>query len=98
MNKKQRIWRLVREIPEGRVMSYGGIARVLETEGITARVVGWAMSESPEDVPWWRVVASSGLCSVDKGAKVPRQQRKLEAEGVEFSAAGRLSMKRFEWK
>ncbi len=79
-------------------MSYGGVAEHLEMEGVTARVVGWAMSESPEDVPWWRVVNSKGECSVDRGSKVKRQQRKLEAEGVKFSPAGRLSMTKYRWR
>lgn len=94
---KERIWKLVRKIPRGRVMSYGGVAEKLAMEGITARVVGWAMSESPDDVPWWRVVNSKGECSVDRGRRVKRQQRKLEAEGVEFSPAGRLSMSKYRW-
>ena len=97
MKKTEAIWALVRKIPHGRVMSYGGIAEKLEMEGVTARVVGWAMSESPEGVPWWRVVNSKGECSVDRGSRVKRQQRKLEAEGVKFSPAGRLSMTKYRW-
>ena len=94
--KKKAIWALVRKIPRGRVMTYGGVAEKLELEGVTARVVGWAMSESPDDVPWWRVVNSKGQCSVDRDRRVKRQQRKLEAEGIEFSPAGTLSLRQYQ--
>lgn len=97
MSKKAAIWALVRKIPRGRVMTYGGVAEKLGLEGVTARVVGWAMSESPDDVPWWRVVNSKGECSVDREQRVKRQQRKLEAEGVQFTPAGRLSLARYRW-
>lgn len=96
-NKKHAIWALVRKIPRGRVMSYGGVAEKLQLEGVTARVVGWAMSESPDDVPWWRVVNSKGQCSVDRDQRVKRQQRKLEAEGIVFSPAGTLPMRKYRW-
>ena len=96
-NKKKAIWALVRKIPRGRVMSYGGVAEKLALEGVTARVVGWAMSESPDDVPWWRVVNSKGECSVDRDRKTKRQQKKLEAEGITFTKTGKLSLPKYRW-
>lgn len=78
-------------------MSYGQIAEALALEGLGARQVGYAMGECPDDVPWWRVVNSKGECSVDRGQRVPRQRRKLEAEGVVFKESGRIDMKVYRW-
>lgn len=49
----------VKLIPEGRVMSYGDIAKVLEKPK-SARMVGWAMKLCPTDYPWHRVVRNDG--------------------------------------
>ena len=57
-----RVYRVVKQIPEGRVTSYGAIARFLGSPG-SARMVGYAMnaSHSMEDVPAHRVVNRNGL-------------------------------------
>ena len=49
----------VEEIPEGRVASYGQIARLLGFPR-AARQVGWAMRCCSDDIPWQRVVKDSG--------------------------------------
>ena len=92
------VWDIVRQIPAGKVMNYGQVAQLLERP-LSARAVGWAMHGCPDDVPWQRVVNASGQCSADgvDGAEPGRQRRKLEREGVEFTAAGRVDMKRFRW-
>lgn len=94
-----RVWKLVRQIPPGRVTSYGGIAAALG-EPRAARGVGWALSALPEgtDVPWWRVVNRNGEISspaVDHVAQ--RQRAALEAEGVVFDPHGRIDLRRFGW-
>ncbi|MFK7998540.1 MAG: MGMT family protein [Polyangiales bacterium] len=92
------LWNLVRRIPAGQVMTYGQIADHLASEDVaalTARQVGRAMGESPEDVPWHRVVNASGRCSVDTEDN-PRQQRLLEGEGVVFRS-GKLRLVDFRW-
>lgn len=98
MSSNSPIWSLVRRIPPGQVMTYGQIADQLANEDIatlTARQVGRAMGESPEDVPWHRVVNAGGRCSVDTEDN-PRQQRLLESEGVVFRS-GRLRLKDVRW-
>jgi methylated-DNA-protein-cysteine methyltransferase-like protein len=91
------VWEVVRQIPAGRVIAYGGVARLL-TRPLPARAVGWALHDCPDDVPWHRVVNVRGECSTDRieGAEIGRQRRLLESEGVEF-VAGRVDMKRFAW-
>ena len=58
----ERVYNIVRQVPFGRVTSYGAIARYLGTAR-SARVVGWAMNKSHaiEDVPAHRVVNRKGL-------------------------------------
>ena len=58
----ERVYAVVRQIPYGKVTSYGAIAKALGTAR-SARMVGWAMnaSHSLEDVPAHRVVNRNGL-------------------------------------
>ncbi len=93
------IYRLVRRIPRGKVMTYGQIATLLESR-FSPRAVGWAMHGCPEGVPWHRVVNASGGCSTDRLPDIPEglQRAMLEAEGVEFRDNGTLDLKRYRWK
>lgn len=54
----------------------------------------------PETVPWWRVINAQGRISYSEGRRGHDhlQRRLLEAEGIEFSDAGRISLSRFIWK
>lgn len=93
------VYEIVRLIPPGRVMSYGQVAELCERP-LTPRAVGWALHECPADVPWHRVVNAAGGCSTDRlgGDTVGRQRALLEAEGIEFSAAGKLDMRRDRYR
>ena len=94
----ERIYQIARLIPEGRVATYGQLAAIEGT--CTPRMVGYAMSSIPagSDVPWHRVINSKGEISFPPGTEGHGVQRAmLEAEGVEFSDGGRVSLKRFGW-
>jgi len=60
----ERVYAIVRQIPEGKVTSYGAIAKALGTAR-SARMVGWAMnvSHNMDDVPAHRVVNRIGMLS-----------------------------------
>src|SRR6266404_4860856 len=95
---RERVYRLVRRIPRGRVMTYGQIAVILG-EGYTPRTVGFVMHGADEKkTPWHRVINSQGRCSTG-GVVLPadKQQRMLEAEGVEFSAGGSCNLEKLIW-
>ena len=94
-----RIYAIVREIPRGRVATYGQIAAI---EGSSsARMVGYALaalSRSDRRVPWQRVLNRTGALSERSGGGgTSRQRRALEAEGVLFDAAGRIDFETFGW-
>jgi methylated-DNA-protein-cysteine methyltransferase related protein len=95
---RERVYRVVRRIPAGRVMTYGQIADLLG-EGYTGRTVGFAMHAADEETtPWHRVINSQGGCSTGRIVLPPdKQQRMLEAEGVEFNARGRCDLGRYRW-
>jgi len=94
---RERVYKLVRRIPRGRVMTYGQIAVILG-QGYTPRTVGFVMHGANEsNTPWHRVINSQGRCSTG-GVVLPtdKQQLMLEAEGVEFKG-GRCDLKVFLW-
>jgi methylated-DNA-protein-cysteine methyltransferase-like protein len=94
---RERVYEVVRQIPSGKVMTYGQIAELLG-EGYTARTVGYVMHESPEDVPWQRVINSKGGSSTTH-ITMPFniQKQMLESEGVIFSDRGFCDLKIYRW-
>jgi methylated-DNA-protein-cysteine methyltransferase related protein len=75
---------VVKMIPQGKVTSYGAIARYLGASG-SARMVGWAMNQSHQypDIPAHRVVNRQGLLTGKHHFGAPdTMQRLLEAEGL----------------
>ena len=76
------VYRIVRDIPAGRVMTYGQIATILGTPR-AARAVGYALKACPADVPWQRVINAQGRVS-GHGDRVFIQRELLEGEGVTF--------------
>src|SRR4051812_35184822 len=91
-----RVFDMIAKIPRGKVMTYGSVAAVLG-EGYTPRTVGYVMHNSPDRVPWQRVINSQGRCSTGR-LTIPLnlQQEMLEAEGVVFSKRGRCDLKVYQ--
>jgi methylated-DNA-protein-cysteine methyltransferase-like protein len=89
------IYDIVRQVPRGKVTTYGDIAQLIGP-GADARVVGYAMANCPDDVPWQRVINSQGKISL-KGDTAQKQRLRLEAEGIAFDARGKIDLKRFRW-
>lgn len=80
----EKVYEVARQIPYGRVTSYGAIARYLGASG-SARMVGWAMNASHgrDDVPAHRVVNRTGLLTGKhhfEGTNL--MQQLLESEGI----------------
>ena len=81
----QKVYEVVRQIPYGRVTSYGAIARYLGTGG-SARMVGWAMNishKSAVNIPAHRVVNRNGLLTGKHHFGGPDVMKQLlESEGI----------------
>ena len=95
---REKVYDLVKQIPRGRVMTYGQIADILG-DGYTARTVGYVMhGDDYENVPWQRVINAQGKCSTVKLTLPVNLQRSiLESEGVEFNAAGKCDLSVVLW-
>jgi len=94
------VYDVVREIPHGRVTTYGHVA-ALCGKPRAARTVGWALHALPEgsDVPWQRVINQRGGISIAKVGLPPALQRALlRAEGVRFRRDGTVDLKRYGWR
>ena len=95
-----RIYAAVRKVPRGRVATYGQIATLAGLPG-HARQVGYALHALQDGrVPWHRVVNARGCISprADEPGGSLLQRMRLEQEGVEFDARGRIPLDRFGWK
>jgi len=99
----EQVWTLVRQIPRGRVATYGQITKMLpQPEGVTkkdyqmsaARWVGLAMSACPPDVPWQRVINSQGKISYR--AEAGKQKQLLQSEGILFFK-DKLDLQEYQW-
>jgi methylated-DNA-protein-cysteine methyltransferase-like protein len=98
ISAQQEVFRLVRRIPRGRVMTYGQIATLLGNR-LSPRAVGWMLHRCPDDVPWQRVVNAAGGCSTDRLPDFPKglQRARLEDEGIHFRNNGTLDLETFRW-
>jgi methylated-DNA-protein-cysteine methyltransferase related protein len=103
----RQVWALVRQIPPGKVSTYGQIATLIGPPAgmdlksylaFGARWVGGAMAACPEGVPWQRVINSQGKVSLRPGGGGANQHQMLEAEGVLFDEHDRVDLKLFAWE
>ena len=93
------IYDVVRQIPRGKVASYGQVA-LLAGNPRWSRVVGYALhvNPDPEGIPCYRVVTKDGRVS-DAFAfgGVNEQVRLLKADGVTFTDATHVDMSLHQW-
>jgi methylated-DNA-protein-cysteine methyltransferase related protein len=90
----RRVYELVARVPPGRVTTYGDIALALGRPR-HARLVGYALSVCPGDIPAQRVVNHRGEASRAWNDGHPEQQRALLlAEGVTFRPDGTVDLKK----
>lgn len=94
------IYAVVSRIPRGKVATYGQVAGLAGLPG-RARLVGYALSSlNDPSVPWHRVINARGEVSLRSGGSEADevQRLRLEAEGVEFDARGRVDLARYRWR
>jgi methylated-DNA-protein-cysteine methyltransferase-like protein len=90
------VYRLVKQIPRGRVITYGAVAKALRLPG-GARTAGRAMAGCPsgKGIPWHRVVGANGKLLI-REPYASLQRKLLETEGV-LMTERRVNMKLHQW-
>jgi len=91
------VFRFVKQIPRGRVLTYGALAKALRMPG-GARSAGRAMAATPsgKGIPWHRVIGERGKILI-REPYASLQRRLLESEGVTITES-RVDLKRHLWK
>jgi methylated-DNA-protein-cysteine methyltransferase-like protein len=89
-----RIERAIREIPPGKVSTYGAVARAAGIPGAARQVA--AILRRGFGLPWQRVLGAGGAIKLT-GDSAVEQRLRLEAEGVRFRGR-RVDLKQCEWK
>ena len=91
-----RLIRVIKEIPRGKVSSYGAVASAAGLPNGARQTVRVLHSLSEKfDLPWHRVIRSDGSIALREGEGRELQIGLLRAEGVEVSKAGKVDIKRF---
>ena len=95
------VYRLVAQVPKGKVVTYGQVAALLGAPR-AARAVGTALRYLPRPltrtVPWQRVINAAGGISLRGDVLRAEEQRwLLEGEGVEFDRHGKVNLKKYRW-
>ncbi len=102
MSAYEAIYAIVRQIPLGKVATYGQVAVLADLPG-QARLVGYALYRvdmQTSDVPWHRVINAKGEISYSpfrQGADY-LQRSLLEQEGIPFSPSGKIDLKQYQWQ
>jgi methylated-DNA-protein-cysteine methyltransferase-like protein len=91
------VYQLVQQIPRGRVLTYGALAKALRLPG-GARTAGHAMASTPsgQGIPWHRVVGERGKILI-RGPHAMLQKKLLESEGVKL-VESRVQLSLHAWK
>ncbi len=96
-----RVYEVVRQIPCGKVATYGQVAELANLAG-KARVVGYALFQvaTAEDIPWHRVINAKGTISYSalRRGNDNLQRSLLEQEGIEFDTNGVIDLRKFGWR
>lgn len=93
----ERVYAVARQIPYGKVTSYGAIAKAIGSAR-SARMVGWAMNNCPDDIPAHRVVNRVGMLTGKhhfQGTNL--MQQLLESEGIKVKESQVVEFEKYFW-
>lgn len=100
MNFEVQVWEIVKLVPEGRVTSYGAIAKYLSKKK-ASRMVGWAMNKSHQlniKIPAHRVVNRNGILTGKYHFKTPHlMEDLLHIEGIKVKNDKIINFQDFFW-
>ncbi len=100
-NAYDRIYAIVRQIPHGKVATYGQVAQMAGYER-GARLAGYALFRvtAEMDVPWQRVINAKGEISTSpfRLGGDDLQRSLLAAEGIQFSQQNKVDLRKHQWQ
>jgi methylated-DNA-protein-cysteine methyltransferase-like protein len=88
----KRVWELALSIPEGRVTTYGTIAKAAGGGAMASRSIGSILSKfpNPNVIPWHRIVYAGGKIWIDE-VHAAKRQKLYKAEGIKINSKGYIS-------
>lgn len=94
----QEVIKIIQQIPSGKVMTYGQIAREAGNPRAARQVVRVLHSMSRKhNLPWHRVINAKGQLAIPNEEANWEQRNRLEEEDIEVSSAGRVNLKEYQW-
>ena len=99
MEFEDRIKKVIRAIPRGKVATYGQVAALAGNYRAARQVVRVLHVSSAKDrLPWHRVINSRGHISLARGRGFEEQRNRLRKEGIRVSASGGIALEKFQWE
>ncbi|WP_339289033.1 MGMT family protein [Paenibacillus sp. FSL E2-0201] len=94
----EQVLRIIQSIPEGKVMTYGGIARAAGSPRGARQVVRILHSMSRKyKLPWHRVINAKGMISLTEDESSSLQKLYLQEEGIIFNEKGVVDLKQYQF-
>ncbi|MBI4062446.1 MGMT family protein [Candidatus Gottesmanbacteria bacterium] len=98
MTPAERVYKIIKKIPKGKVATYGQIAKL--AQGLNPRFIGYLLhyNPDPDAIPCHRIVNAQGkLASGFAFGGVPEQKRRLETEGIPVNE-WKVDLQVYQWK
>jgi methylated-DNA-protein-cysteine methyltransferase related protein len=94
----ERVIEIIKNIPEGKVMTYGQIAREAGSPRAARQVVRALHSMSRKHrLPWHRVVNAKGQIALKEDESYHEQLFSLESEGIQIGLNGTIDLKKYQY-
>lgn len=94
----EQVIRIIQSIPEGKVMTYGGVARAAGSPRGARQVVRILHSMSKKyKLPWHRVINAKGMISLTEDESSSLQKLYLQDEGIIFDEKGVVDLEQFQF-
>lgn len=94
----EQVIRIIQSIPEGKVMTYGGVARAAGSPRGARQVVRILHSMSRKyKLPWHRVINAKGMIALTEDESNSLQKLYLQEEGIIFNEKGVVDLKQFQF-
>lgn len=92
----EKVIQIIKDIPEGKVMTYGQIAKLAGNPRAARQVARILHTMSRiYHLPWHRVINAKGQIAIKDEEQFNEQRLSLEAEGVEVDDKGRVDLKKY---